>query len=757
LLAGCSSDDDNPPPDATLTGISVSPATPDDLHVDVTKQFTATGDYSDGSTQDLTNTATWDSSDPAVATITTDGLARGVAVGTTNITASQSGVTSDAAALTVIDPELTGITISPAGPAEVFVGGTQQFSAEGDYSDGSTLDITNTVAWDSSSPAAATIDADGLATGLDIGTTNITASLSGIDSNMAVLDVVLPTLSSLQVTPVQVPIGLPVGLTEQFTATGIYTDDSAQDLSTSVTWDSSDVATADIDAEGLATGLAVGATDISASLSGIDSNVVALDVIAPTLEEITIAPAVVPDPLAIGRSIRFQAEGVFGNGQNYDITNYVTWDSSDQAVATIDDTGLARAENPGTTTISASTTTPAVTSNLVALTVQILAQDRLIIEPQNPKALPIDRQQRFAAILQFADGTLLNVTETATWESSDFTVATVVTGIQGGTVRGDGAGTATITAMDDATGLSNSFDIEVNDATLESVTVHPENPVDLPAGNRQPFIATGMFSDGETRVLGRRDTSWSVDDQSIAIVAARLANAQIAVVLGMSEGETSVVFRDYNARGEQTGNVGSSPLTVTGAILQDIELWPVDDQSQPEGTSLQFTATGIYGPGDNRDITDDVNWRSSDPAVAVFDIETRGLLYTLPGTTGNTTDATASMQNTDNPPELIESAPTAVAVNDATLEQLRLAPTGPTITIGETLQLYATGTFSNDQDLPVTERVTWSADDDFFATVSNTAGSKGQVTGVGVGTTTIRIVDPQSGVETNTNVTVRQE
>ena len=58
-----------------------------------TQQFTATGTYSDNSTENLTSQVTWASATTSVATITTTGLASAVARGSSSITASLSGVT----------------------------------------------------------------------------------------------------------------------------------------------------------------------------------------------------------------------------------------------------------------------------------------------------------------------------------------------------------------------------------------------------------------------------------------------------------------------------------------------------------------------------------------------------------------------------------------------------------------------------------------------------------------------------------------
>jgi hypothetical protein len=62
-----------------------------------TDQFHATAHFGDGSTQDITSTATWTSSSTGVATISSPGgLAKAVAAGTTNIAASSGSISSTA-------------------------------------------------------------------------------------------------------------------------------------------------------------------------------------------------------------------------------------------------------------------------------------------------------------------------------------------------------------------------------------------------------------------------------------------------------------------------------------------------------------------------------------------------------------------------------------------------------------------------------------------------------------------------------------
>jgi hypothetical protein len=72
-----------------------------------------------------------------------------------------------------------------------------------------------------------------------------------------------------------------VGATQQFTATGTYEDNSTQDITAQVTWSSSNTTDATINTTGLATGLAVGSSQISATLNSVSGNSVGLTVQLP--------------------------------------------------------------------------------------------------------------------------------------------------------------------------------------------------------------------------------------------------------------------------------------------------------------------------------------------------------------------------------------------------------------------------------------------------------------------------------------------
>ena len=96
------------------------------------------------------------------------------------------------------------------------------------------------------------------------------------------------SLVSIAVTPANPSIGK--GATQQFIATGTYSDNSTQNLTSSVTWSSTNTAAATITSAGLATGVATGSTTISAA-SGSISGSTNLTVTAPVLVSIAVTPA----------------------------------------------------------------------------------------------------------------------------------------------------------------------------------------------------------------------------------------------------------------------------------------------------------------------------------------------------------------------------------------------------------------------------------------------------------------------------------
>ena len=180
---------------AGLVSISVSPVTPT-IPLGATQRFTATGTFTDGTTQTLSS-VTWSSSNATVAAITNDatnlGAADAVATGSATVSAC-AGSVCGSTTLTAAAPALFSIAVTPANDA-LPVGQSVQFDAVGTYTDSSTQDLTSSVAWSSGSPLVATISSAGLLSGVGTGNSNISASLNGVTGS-----------TTLTVNPAPVPL-----------------------------------------------------------------------------------------------------------------------------------------------------------------------------------------------------------------------------------------------------------------------------------------------------------------------------------------------------------------------------------------------------------------------------------------------------------------------------------------------------------------------------------------------------------------------
>jgi hypothetical protein len=248
--------------DRILVSLTVTAADPI-TDINTTTQFTAIGNFSDGSAQDYTQLVSW-SAPGSIASIDNTGLATGLAIGTVSVAAT-SGSISGSANLQVAAPTLTAILITPDN-ASIPLGVSQSFAATGVFSNGDTQDLASAV-WSSSDSTKVSVDSSGSAQTLGTGSVTISATYASITGSTSFT--VLPAaLVSIALNPLNPSIAL--GTTVQLTPVGTFTDGSTQTLSP-VLWNSDDptVAFVAVSGNGLVTGNAVGAANISATSGSI--------------------------------------------------------------------------------------------------------------------------------------------------------------------------------------------------------------------------------------------------------------------------------------------------------------------------------------------------------------------------------------------------------------------------------------------------------------------------------------------------------
>ncbi len=161
---------------------------------------------------------------------------------------------------------ITAIAISPLN-ATIKQATTQQYAATATFGNNTSGDATTQVTWSSSVTNIATINAAGLATaGSILGQTTIQAK-SGSVIATTLLVVSNKTITSIAINPSNTTLSS--GSTQQFSATATYSDGTTGDVTSSVSWTSSNTAVASITSGGFVTAVSTGTTTITATSGSI--------------------------------------------------------------------------------------------------------------------------------------------------------------------------------------------------------------------------------------------------------------------------------------------------------------------------------------------------------------------------------------------------------------------------------------------------------------------------------------------------------
>ena len=768
-----------------LTSITVNPATAT-MSVNTTRQFTAQGTYADSSTADLTDSVTWSTGLATIISVSnaagTRGLVTALAVGTDNVVASMSGIVGMATVTVSVIP-LVSIAVTP-NPLTLPQNLTLPLKATATYGDQSTQDVTTSATWTVADSSVATVGNLGTAAGQVTGlkansSTTVTATLSG-KSGSATVNVIAPTLTSITVTPATATIS--AGDTQAFTATGSYQGSTVGvDITTEVTWSSSNIAVAQVSNAAGTNGVASGLTSpargntvtITAALNGVQGTAT-LTVTAPVLVAIMVRPATAT--IIVGDTQAYTVRGVYANGTTGALTG-VSWSSSSTGVATIAAGGgggggggaTATGVGPGTTTITATYTTAGGTSltDTATLTVNAVVVKTPIGIRLSPASatIQVNGTQPYTVNVDYSDGTTAAVAAGVTLTTSNPAVAAVAGGGRGGgglLINGVGPGTATITATY-ATGGQTFTDT----ATLTVASIPPPPQVGLyitpslasvNVNGTQQFQAHATFSDGtETVVTNTATCSWTTSDGSIATITT--AGGGRGGFGGGGGLATGVAAGSVTINATYGGFSATAALTVTSPpVVKSLVILPATATIHV-GQDQPFTATAFYSDGTSATVTGTATWSSSDATVAVMSVAGGGRGgFPGGGVLGGATatglaigTATVSASYTENGVTLTGTA--VLTVTDPPLLSLEITPTNPTVSLLSPNQAFvATAIFTDYSTRNVTAAATWSSSDGTVAVVSNAGGTIGRATGLKAGTSTITA--SYGGMSASTTLTV---
>lgn len=480
-------------------------------------------------------------------------------------------------------PELTKLVISPSNKS-IAQGMTLQLTATGTFSDGTQKDLTASATWQISPAAVAGINAQGEVTGLTQGSAQVSAAAQSVTADASVT-VGPPALLSIAVSASQP--SLPLGESESLTATGSFSNGSAQDLTQSVTWQTSPSTVAKINSHGDLTSLAPGSAQVSAAYQGITGNA-SITIGPAALLHITVVA--IQSSLPLGESEPLTATGSFSDGSTQDLTASVTWKASPSAVATINAQGELKSLSLGSTQVSASY--QGLTGN-TSITIGTAALMSIAVTATQ-SSLPLGESEPLTATGSFSDGTTKPLSSSVTWRANPATVAKINAQ---GNLTALAQGVAQVSAVSQE--VTGSASLTIGPAALMQIAVNP-NQSSLPLGEAEPLTATGSFSDGTTKNL-TSSVNWTSSIPGIAGVSSGGA------VVGKGVGTATI-----NATFSSVTGVAS--LTVTPAVIVALKISPAT-LSLLISNSSQFKAIATLSDGTTQNITGTVTWSTGTPNI----------------------------------------------------------------------------------------------------------------------------------------------
>ena len=404
----------------------------------------------------------WSSSQPAIATVDENGLVTAVANGEATVTAAAGQ--ASATAQVSVRQSTASIAVSPEGLGLTALGDTARLSAEGRDARGHAIAGLD-VAWSSSHPAVATVDENGLVTAVADGEAIVTAA-SGEASATAQISVRQST-ASIAVSPEGLSLTA-LGDTARLSAEGRDARGHAI-AGLDMAWSSSHPAVATVDENGLVTAVANGEATVTAAAGQASAS--AQVSVRQSAASAIIAPGRL-DLAALGDTARLAATMRDARGNAIPGLD-AAWASSDQAVATVDGTGLVTAVGNGEAVVTASVgeakATASVSVRQSAASVAIAPDALSLIAPGDTA--------RISATVRDAGGSLVEEAQVV-WSSSDAAIVTV-----------DGTGLVTAAARGEATVIATSGEAEASVPVAVLQTAHSVVCVNGRAG---PYPCDGV-------------------------------------------------------------------------------------------------------------------------------------------------------------------------------------------------------------------------------------------------------------------------
>lgn len=399
-----------------------------------------------------------------------------------------------------------------------------------------------TLSWETQNATVATVDANGVVTGVGSGETLITVRAEGKSAQAAIR--VLKPVVSIVATPDSFDLPL---TTSRAIAVQLVGPGGEALTNRAITWATSDPSIAAVSASGVVTPIAQGTVTVTISAAGKHA-MVRVRVTSEPVASVKITPQQSVHVVRLGQAIQLSAECL--NAAQQPLTGRtITWNSSNPLVASVGLSGLVSGVALGQATITA--TCDNVSAQVVAQVTPVPVTSVTIAPGQ--LSLQVGQQGQLTATARDSANNVLSLQgRTVTWTSDNLPVATVS---NQGVVSAASAGSAQIQVSIDGV-LSVPITATISNVPVATVTIGPLNPA-VVCG--QQILLTATMRDANGNILNGRVATWNSANLTIATIGQATGIASgVAVgtvqITATSEGVSGFTLLTVNAP-----QVGSCP------------------------------------------------------------------------------------------------------------------------------------------------------------------------------------------------------
>jgi Bacterial Ig-like domain (group 2) len=271
-------------------------------------------------------------------------------------------------------------------------------------------------------------------------------------------------------------------------------------------------------------------------------------------------------------------------------------------------------------------------------------------------------------------------------------------------------------------GCSIAVNPELTSITIEPLhTTDVNNSLTIAAQTMQLFKASGHYSDARTVDI-TSSAEWSTSDASIAALSKTADKVAASAIASSGTCTVSVTYEGVTA---------AVQLVVKDLPLQSITVSPAQ-ATMHWHDMLQLTATGLFSDGTetitDEDITTEVSWSSSAPAVvSIDDSAHKGLAATI-DTVGSAV-ITAQWQGIASPGAevLVSGSPLQTITITANGVLQTFCNTGTPIMYPDFFKAY--GAYADGTTKDLTNQITWESSSPDILTIDNTGSATARYMG----------------------------